>query len=217
LYDADYFENGIATGKSCYMNYRWMPELTIKMTHCLIKHLQLKESDRVLDYGCAKGFMVKAFRILDIPAFGCDISPYAIDNSDADIRHFCTLIKSSLEPIPFDFNFDWIITKDVLEHMEEKDLDRFLECSLKKTNRAFHVIPLADKYNNFIVPEYNKDITHVMVKDVSWWKKKFESFGWTNSSFSYHVRGIKDIWVERYKYGNGFFLLEKKKRKGKTA
>jgi SAM-dependent methyltransferase len=209
LYDKDYFEKGITTGKSCYMNYRWMPELTIKMTHCLIKHLKLKETDKVLDYGCAKGFMVKAFRILDIPAYGCDISPYAIDNADADIRHYCALIKKSSKLIPFGFNFDWIITKDVLEHMDEKTLDTFLKCSFKKAKKAFHVVPLAEN-NSFIVPEYNKDVTHVLAKNVSWWREKFESFGWVTASFSYRVRGIKDNWTERYKYGNGFFGLERK-------
>ena len=212
-YNEDYFEKGITTGRSCYMNYRWMPELTIKMVHCIIKHLKLKETDKVLDYGCAKGFLVKAFRILDILAFGCDISLYALDNADADIRHYCQLIKIDSKLIPFNFNFDWIITKDVLEHMDEKTLDKFLKCSFKKTNKAFHIVPLSDNNNNFIIPEYDKDKTHTLAKNVSWWKDKFESFGWVNTSFSYCVRGIKDNWTEKYKYGNGFFILEKNKGK----
>jgi cyclopropane fatty-acyl-phospholipid synthase-like methyltransferase len=177
--------------------------------------LKIKDTDRILDYGCAKGFLVKAFRILDIPAFGCDISSYAIDNAEADVRHYCSLITSSKKLIPFDFQFDWLITKDVLEHLDEKTLDKFLKNSFEKTKKAFHVVPLADKKGNYIVPEYQKDKTHIIAKDVAWWKEKFESFGWKTTSFSYSVRGIKDNWTERYKHGNGFFILEKKRNERK--
>ena len=65
-YDEDYFERGLSSGKSGYDNYRWLPELTIKFAYKIIKELNLREGDRVLDYGCAKGFFVKALRILDI-------------------------------------------------------------------------------------------------------------------------------------------------------
>lgn len=208
LYDEEYYEKGLVTGKSCYMNYRWMPELTLKMAYHLINHLKLKESDKVLDYGCAKGFLVKALRILDIPAFGCDISGYAIDNAEADIRHHCSLIESS-RIIPFDFDFDWIITKDVLEHMDERSVDSFLKHSYSKANRAFHVIPLGNHNDGYIIPEYDKDPSHMLAKNAKWWKNKFESFGWVQTSFSHNVKGIKDNWTERYKEGNGFFILEK--------
>ena len=210
LYDEDYFEKGITTGKSCYMNYRWTPELTIKMAFHLINHLKLKETDKVLDYGCAKGFLVKALRILDIPAFGCDISSYAIDNADSEVRHYCKLIKKDIKPVPFDFEFDWLITKDVLEHLKEKAVDKLLKHSFRKANKAFHVVPLGDKNNNMIIPDYAKDPTHILAKNVSWWKDKFESFGWTTTAFSYSVRGIKDNWTTVHKHGNGFFVLEKK-------
>ena len=43
------------------------------------KYYNLKSGDRVLDVGCAKGFLVKDF--LDrIHVYGIDISNYAIDN-----------------------------------------------------------------------------------------------------------------------------------------
>ena len=81
-FDENYYENGVITGKSCYVNYRWMPELTIKMAHSIIKYLNLNSNVKVLDYGCAKGFLVRALRLLDIDAYGCDISEYAINNAD---------------------------------------------------------------------------------------------------------------------------------------
>lgn len=209
LYDEEYFENGIVAGKSCYANYRWLPELTIRMAHKIIKHLELKEGNRVLDYGCAKGFLVKALRILDIDAFGCDISNYAIEKVDPEVRHVCKLMEDGTT-IPFDHRFDWIITKDVLEHIEERDIGIFLEKARGVADRMFHIIPLADKQGNLIVPEYELDRTHVLKKDNDWWKRKFESTGWKPVSSTFRVAGIKDNWTGKYERGNGFFILEKK-------
>jgi len=208
-YDEEYFENGLTTGKSCYLNYRWLPELTIKMAHNIIKYLDLKENEKVLDYGCAKGYLVKAFRILDIEAYGCDISDYAINKVDAEIREYCKLIKDEKELIPFDFNFDWTMTKDVLEHLEEEILDKFILQSYQKSKKCFHIIPLSDEGNNHIVPEYALDKTHVLMRSKDWWIKKFESFGWRFISFNYKVKGIKENWTKKYEKGNGFFIFEK--------
>jgi SAM-dependent methyltransferase len=208
IFDKDYFENGVITGKSGYVNYRWMPELTIKMAHNLIKHLDLKEKDRVLDYGCAKGFLVKALRILDINAFGCDISKYAIDMVDPEVRRACRLVKSN-RTIPFENKFDWIISKDVLEHIKENDIDIFLKNAYKATDHMFHIIPLANKQGEFIIPEYELDGTHILKKDLEWWVKKFKSKKWKIASSSYKVKGIKDNWTSRYEKGNAFFILKK--------
>ncbi len=83
-FDRDYFERGIASGKSLYENYRWIPELTIPMAMTYIDTLGLKKEDRILDFGCAKGYVVKALRMLHRKAWGCDVSDYAIESSDQD-------------------------------------------------------------------------------------------------------------------------------------
>jgi cyclopropane fatty-acyl-phospholipid synthase-like methyltransferase len=209
FFDEDYFENGIVTGKSCYINYRWMPELTIKMAHKLIKYLDLNPGDRVLDFGCAKGFLVKALRILDIDAFGCDVSSYAIDMVDPEVRSMCKLMRDNTI-IPFNQKFDWIISKDVLEHIQEKDVDMILRKSHQFTDRMFHIVPLANKREKFIIPEYELDKSHILKKDLNWWIKKFESTGWKLASLSYSVEGVKDNWTSKYKKGNAFFILNKK-------
>jgi hypothetical protein len=42
-FDADYFERGPESGKSCYHSYRWLPEATIKFAYKLMKTLDLRE------------------------------------------------------------------------------------------------------------------------------------------------------------------------------
>ena len=207
-FDCDYYENGLKTGQSCYVNYRWLPELTIKMAHHIVKHLKLKESETVLDFGCAKGYLVKALRILDIPACGCDISDYAVNQVDADTKTFCRLIEDKNILFPFENKFDWIISKDVLEHMSETDLEVFLTQASAKTEKMFHIVPLGDGKSS---PFRNIN----WIKPTNWQKtksgglKKFEDAGWIVEVFDYNIKGIKDNWTGKYPLGNGFFILKK--------
>jgi predicted TPR repeat methyltransferase len=209
FFDKDYYENGICTGKSCYVNYRWMPEITIKLAYNLIKHLNLNEHDTLLDYGCAKGYLVKALRILDVDAFGCDSSEYAISTVDTDVMDFCYNVESKDNVI--NQNYDWLMTKDVLEHMTEADIDQLLTESSKKVKNMFHVIPLGIKNGKFIIQEYHDDPSHIQIQTEKWWTEKFNNHGWEVVSFSYKVNGIKSNWTEKYDKGNGFFTLKRKK------
>ena len=74
FYDKDYFENGLGSTKSCYENYRWIPELTIPMANKLINYLEINNNYKLLDFGCSKGYLVKALRLLDYDCYGVDIS-----------------------------------------------------------------------------------------------------------------------------------------------
>lgn len=203
-YDEDYYERGVSLKKSGYENYRWLPRLTIRFADKIIKELNLRKGDIILDYGCAKGFLVKAFRILDIEAYGCDISNYAIKNLDVEIKKYCKLIKNK---IPFNRKFDWIIAKDVFEHLHENELKNILKNIPKLSNNLFVIVPLG-KNDKFIIPSYDLDVTHKLAKSRNWWEKSFESSGWKVDRFSYLIEGMKDNWKE-YKKGNGFFVLKK--------
>jgi SAM-dependent methyltransferase len=206
-YDEDYYERGISSGKSGYDNYKWLPELTIKFAYQLIKNLDLKPHNKVLDFGCAKGFVVKALRLLDIDAYGCDISNYAISNSDMEVKEYCKLIRGK---IPFELKFNWVIAKDVLEHLHEEELGNVLRYISEVSEKLFVIVPLGDN-NKFTVPQYNFDVTHKLAKTEEWWTKKFNSYGWTVDKFSYLINGMKDNW-SKYKKGNGFFFLKKQRR-----
>lgn len=205
-YDEDYFERGVETGVSLYQNYRWMPEMTIRMAHYVVQHLQLKPKMKVLDYGCAKGYLVKALRILDIYAYGCDISRYAIDHADPEVKDLLEFIPES--GIPYNSVFDVIITKDVLEHMTEGALNKFIRQSYLISQRAFHVVPLGNGHG-YVIPEYEQDKTHIIRRPVDWWCERFESAGWTVEEMTYRKKGIKEAWTARFPKGNAFFTLSR--------
>ncbi len=213
-YDEDYFEHGPIAGVSGYMNYSWMPERTLRMAHHLIASLPIKPGERVLDFGCAKGFLVKALRILDVEAWGVDVSEYAIAHADQEVRRY--LIQSAFsikapgmagiyvnnEPC----RFDWLIAKDVFEHLTEEELRCVLEdCSAR---RLFVAVPLGDG-ERFTIPAMDLDVTHRLAKSGAWWAETFQACGWRVDSFAHSFPGCKDDWTARFPEGNGFFVLSR--------
>ncbi len=204
-YDFDYYERGEETGKSCYTNYRWMPEQTLDMCRAIIKYCNIQQDCKILDFGCAKGFIVKAFRILGYESFGCDISEYAISNCDPEVKDYVSLYKDS-EALKF---CDLIISKDVFEHIPYSLIQPLLAKLAGACNYMFVVVPLG-KDNKYIAPEYELDVTHIIREDMSWWRSTLEIGGFEVVKSSYLAPGIKDNWAH-YEKANAFFLLKAKK------
>jgi len=196
-FDEDYYERGLETGKSCYQNYTWLPELTIAMTMTLIDFLGIKRGQKVLDFGCAKGYVVKALRLLHREAYGCDISKYAIENVDESVKKYC-----KEEP---QGRFEYIIAKDVFEHILIEDLRITLKFLSQISPKMFVIVPLGSnsKYNS---SKNDLDITHVICNNEVWWKDLFE-VNWYVDDFRFKVPGIKDSYYEKSPEAHGFFTL----------
>lgn len=197
-FNKDYYEDGIRKGISGYENYKWMP------TRSLPEALDIKNNfkfNTCLDYGCVKGFLVHALRILGYNAFGEDISEYALKNCIKDVKPFVSL--------PTKKHYDLIIAKDILEHVTEENLPSVLKNIHQRGKEFFFVIPLGDK-DRFRIREYEVDITHVTKKDEQWWINLFNKYGFKLKDFSYSFGSMKEKWLPIHKYGNGFFTLVKK-------
>jgi ubiquinone/menaquinone biosynthesis C-methylase UbiE len=65
-------------GGYCY-DGRWKP-----VAQDIVDHFSLEPGDRILDIGCAKGFMVKDLLALGIDAYGIDVSSYALMNCEPE-------------------------------------------------------------------------------------------------------------------------------------
>jgi cyclopropane fatty-acyl-phospholipid synthase-like methyltransferase len=218
-YDREYFEDGLANGKSLYNGFTWMPERSLKEAVAIIDSCNVSRKDVVLDFGTAKGFLVKAFRILGRKAYGCDISRYAICTADTDTRQYLKLSTPN-DSLPFDKTFDLIIAKDVFEHMHKDVIAYTLAKMRQRCRMLFVVVPLGRKVSEaapkhdvlleaiyeFVVPEYRYDSTHVIARPIEWWKSLFEEHMWTVLWMNTRVEGIKDNW-SHYPDGNAFFCL----------
>lgn len=203
IYNREYFEGGSYYGT--YSGYIWCPELSIPMAKSIIDVLALTDKDTVLDFGCAKGFLVKALRLENIDVWGCDISEYAINNIDNDVKEFCRL-NSIDDVVPFDFRFDWIIAKDVFEHLSEERLDDVLTKMYKKTDKLFIIVPLG-KNGKFIIPFAN-NIYHLLARDKQWWINKLIHNRWELIRFEHYIKDIREKW-KCYNEGYGYFICKK--------
>lgn len=197
-YDEDYFINGVQTGKSLYSQYRWVPELSIPFAHALVQRLRIERGQRVLDFGCACGYLVKALRLLGINAYGLDTSMWAIDQSPKDVEEY---IEADLER--FDERFDVCIAKDVLEHLPYEDLPTQLKRLRQRCMRMFVIVPLA-KDGKYIAEAHELDKTHVIRRDMDWWRRRFFEAGYTRVDSHYECPGAKEAWTRKYPNGIGF-------------
>lgn len=82
-YGFHYFDGPREYGYGGYRyDGRWVP-----IAEDMIVHFDLKPGDRVLDVGCAKGFLVKDFMKAcpGLEAFGLDISRYALMHCEPEV------------------------------------------------------------------------------------------------------------------------------------
>jgi len=84
----------------------------------IIRFFNLKPCDRVLDIGCAKGFLIydlmQEGKMLNV--VGIDVSRYALENCLPQVAH--RLFLASAEGIPFkNGNFDLVISINTLHNL----------------------------------------------------------------------------------------------------
>ncbi len=207
-YGFDYYERGVETGVSGYTNYRWLPHYSLPFANELKRrYLGRKDDENVLDFGCAKGFLVKAFRLLGVSAYGYDISEYAVANADPKIRQFCSTKFGGTYP-----QLDLIVSKDVLEHVPYEQIDstlKLLRCNLFGFHsRLVITVPLATA-GQYRIREFELDRTHVIREDEEWWIEAGCRAGLICDEFYYNFPGAKDHWFDRCREGNGTFVFRR--------
>lgn len=202
IYNKDYFEDGIRTGKSAYENYRWLPKRTYREARAMINHLGLNPRAKVLDFGAAKGYMVRAFREYNLEAFGVDISDYALDNCDQTVwKYLSKFIEHK--------HYDAIISRNTLEHLEEEDLRQTLSDFRRYTDLVFFSVPLVQEDGgDYIIPIAELDKSHRIRWTIDQWIDFCSNVGWKEVRGNYKVKGIHEGW-EDYPKGIGFFTLMK--------
>lgn len=178
-----------------------MPELTVPMVCAMVSHLGITPDDSVLDFGCARGYVVKALRQEGYCAYGFDVSEWATKNAHPDISNYITRSPE----VAFRQRYDWVIVKDVLEHVDDlfKTVDTLMGVAHKG---LFAVVPLAhgDRYD---VADYELDSTHIHRNPLKWWVGQFHRPGWATTG-QYRVRGVKDNYAQ-YPTGNGFITARR--------
>lgn len=152
---------------------RWIP-----VAQDIVQHFGLKPGDRVLDVGCAKGFLVKDLMKVcpGLEAFGLDISEYALKNCEPEVVG--RLHHGSGDNLPFPTNsFDCVLSLNTIHNFtRERAIVAMSEIQRISNGRAFVQV---DSYHT---PEQ---------------KELFESWVLTAEFHDY-----PDEWLEVFKEAN---------------
>ena len=122
-YGQAYFDGPREYGYGGYRyDGRWIP-----VARDMIAHFGLKPGDRVLDVGCAKGFLVKDLMLAcpGLEAFGIDVSRYALDHCEPEV--IGRLHLGSADDLPFpDKSFQAVISLNTVHNLARPDCIRAL-------------------------------------------------------------------------------------------
>lgn len=120
-YGEAYFDGPREVGYGGYRyDGRWLP-----VAQDIVHHFNLKPSDRVLDVGCAKGFLVKDLMQVcpGLEAFGLDISGYALTHCEPEVAG--RLMRGSADRLPFpDKSFSAVLCINTIHNFERSDAVR---------------------------------------------------------------------------------------------
>lgn len=207
-----YYMDGVRQGLSNYENYRWLPDLTIPAALRLVEQLGISKGDFVMDYGCAKGFLVKAFQFIGVAAYGYDISSYAIVNCHPDVRGYVSSDFSNFDKVVF----DWIIAKDTLEHIRPHLLVDTVAMFLERARKGILiVVPLCGRTGGAYVSDRdNADSTHIIRWTLCDWLQFLQrSVDDSGQNFTvtgaYKQPGLKEDITRDYLAACGFLTLRR--------
>lgn len=114
---------------------RWIP-----VARDMVEHFGLEPGMKVLDVGCAKGFLVAdLMRVCPgLDVVGLDISDYALRKAEAGLEG--RLVRGTCEELPFaDDTFDAVISLNTLHNQKRDGVVRALREIVRvgKGNKAF--------------------------------------------------------------------------------
>ncbi len=148
----EYFDGNRNQGYGGYKyDGRW-----VKIAKNLKKIYKLKDNSKILDIGCAKGYLL--FDLLNLnpkfQVYGLEISEYAINNSDNSIKS--RIIKGNCKELPFKDNyFDLTLSINTVHNLE-----------LEECKNAIAEIQRVSKGKSFIqVDAYRNDSDLEVFKD----------------------------------------------------
>jgi len=165
-YDKEYFDGGKG-----YHTYEYSGQYDTWADTII----RLFDPANVLEIGCAKGFLVKALRDRGVPAFGIDISDYALSKADESVedylyQHDVTSGKKLGLP-----KYDLIVSFDTFEHIPKDKLGTVKEF-MKLHGDRYYV-----RVGTLQTPDWQHDASHITMHRLEWWQEWWDQVFWEES------------------------------------
>ena len=167
-----------------YGGFNYSPRFWQPVVPTFQKHFNLNANSKVLDVGCAKGFMLHDFAQL-IPGIkikGIDVSSYAIENAIETVK--ANILVGDARKLPFpDKSFDLVISINTIHNLEKNDLAIALK-EIERVSKGNSFITV-DAYRNEEEKElmYAWNLTAKTIMHVDEWKQFFKEVGYTGDYY----------------------------------
>lgn len=148
------------------------------------EYWNLKAGDKILDVGCAKGFMLFDFirKVPGINVAGIDISDYAIESSMKEVKEFLSV--GNAKKLPFENNsFDAVISINTIHNLDyEECSDALREIERVSKGKSFITV---DAYRNEAEKKrmYAWNLTAKTILSVDQWEDLFYKTGYTGDYY----------------------------------
>ena len=162
-----------------YFSRFWQPVIPD-----FIRHFQLTENSKVLDVGCAKGFMLYDFTqvLPGITVQGLDISEYAITHAKPEVQ--AQLTVGNAVSLPYDDNsFDAVFSINTVHNLALDECATALQEIMRVSKgKAFLTV---DAYRNDEEKErmYAWNLTAKTIMHVDEWQAFFKKVGYTGDFY----------------------------------
>lgn len=185
-YGQEYFDGPRDYGYGGYRyDGRWVP-----VARDVVAQYGLKAGSRVLDIGCAKGFLVKDLVGVcpGLEAFGLDVSEYALMHCEPEMVGRLHLGNATKLPFP-DKSFDAVLAINTLHNLEKPELIQALR-EITRVSRHGSFVQV-DSYRtpeereifvDWVLTAYTHDYP-------DGWKKIFAEAGYTGDYYWTFITG----------------------------
>ncbi len=162
-----------------YMSRFWQPVIPTFQ-----EHFKMDENTKVLDIGCAKGFMLYDMSELipGVSVRGVDISEYAVENAKEEIKEFISVADA--RKLPFkDDSFDVVISINTIHNLDKEECAKALQ-EIERVSRGKSFITV-DAYRNDEEKEamFAWNLTAKTIMSVDEWIVFFDEVGYTGDYY----------------------------------
>lgn len=167
-----------------YGGFSYFPRFWQPVVPTFQKTYNLSAHSKILDIGCAKGFMLFDFQqiIPGIQIQGIDISEYAIEHCKDEVKPFVHVADARSLPYPA-AEFDLVIAINTLHNLEKKDLILALK-EIERVGKGKSFITI-DAYRTEEEKElmFAWNLTAQTILHVEEWKELFKEAGYTGDYY----------------------------------
>lgn len=177
----DFFDGDRRHG---YGGFQYMPRFWQPVIPTFQQHWGLAAGDRLLDIGCAKGFMLHDLVEL-IPGLvveGVDVSEYAIEHAIEDVKPHVRVADARELPFPDD-SFDVVISINTIHNLPRDECAKALR-EIERVSRRGAFVTI-DAYRDEAERErmFAWNLTAQTILHVDEWKAFFDEVGYTGDYY----------------------------------